>query len=178
MSDTETEKKKGGIGKKAGIGCLALVAVFVVIGVIGGGNDAAAPEAGTGNAVTASSAAAGAVPGATGVAENAQASALTRPQQNAVRTARQYLSFAGFSKDGLIDQLSSDAGDGYSVADATAAVESLNIDWNAQAESAAKKYLSISGFSCRGLIEQLSSDAGDKFTVEQATYGARQAGAC
>jgi hypothetical protein len=103
---------------------------------------------------------------------------LTAPQINAVRSAEQYLSMAGFSRVGLINQLSSDAGDGYSVADATAAVDSLSVDWNDNAAKSARQYLSMSGFSCKGLIEQLSSSAGDKYTVEQATYGARQAGAC
>jgi hypothetical protein len=84
----------------------------------------------------------------------------------------------GFSRDGLISQLSSNAGDGYSVADATAAVDSLSVDWNENAAKSAAQYLSMSGFSCKGLIEQLSSSAGDKYTVDQATYGARQAGAC
>ena len=106
------------------------------------------------------------------------AEGLTGPQKNAVRSAKQYLSIQGFSRDGLIQQLSSDAGDGYSVADATVAVDSLNIDWNKQAVRSAKQYLSIMAFSCKGLIEQLSSSAGDRYTVSQATYGARQAGAC
>ena len=58
---------------------------------------------------------------------------LTRPQKNAIRSAEQYLSFAGFSRQGLIDQLSSSYGDGYNRADATVAVDSLNVDWNQQA---------------------------------------------
>lgn len=103
---------------------------------------------------------------------------LTASQANAVRSAEQYLRMSGFSRDGLIEQLSSDAGDRYSVADATAAVDSLTVDWNENAARSAKQYLSMSGFSCKGLIEQLSSRAGDKYTVEQATYGAHQAGAC
>lgn len=103
---------------------------------------------------------------------------LSASQLNAVRTAEQYISMTGFSRDGLINQLSSDAGDGYSVSDATAAVDSLSVDWNENAARTARQYLDMSGFSCNGLIEQLSSDAGDKYTVAQATYGARQAGAC
>lgn len=103
---------------------------------------------------------------------------LTPPQKNAVRSAKQYLSMTGFSRDGLIQQLSSSAGDGYDVADATAAVDSLDVDWNENAVRSAKQYLSMSGFSCKGLIQQLSSSAGDKYTVSQATFGARQAGAC
>lgn len=100
------------------------------------------------------------------------------PQNNAARSARQYLSMMGFSRNGLINQLSSNAGDGYDVADATAAVDGLNIDWNTQAVRSAKQYLTMMGFSCRDLINQLSSSAGDKYTVSQATYGAQQAGAC
>jgi len=103
---------------------------------------------------------------------------LTGPQTNAVRSAKQYLSMTGFSRNGLIQQLSSDAGDGYEISDATVAVDSLNIDWNQEAVKSAKQYLSMMGFSCKGLIQQLSSSAGDKYTVDQATYGAKQAGGC
>lgn len=103
---------------------------------------------------------------------------LTAPQRNAARAARQYLSMQGFSRDGLIHQLSSSFGEKYQEADATAAVDSLNVDWNEQAVRSAKQYLSMQGFSCDGLIEQLSSSAGDKYSVAQATHGARQAGAC
>jgi hypothetical protein len=106
------------------------------------------------------------------------AESLNGPQKNAVRSANQYLSMQGFSRGGLIKQLSSVFGDGYKVADATVAVDSLNIDWNKEAVRSAKQYLSMQGFSCNGLIQQLSSSAGDKYAVTQATYGARQAGAC
>lgn len=107
-----------------------------------------------------------------------QAPGLTVAQSNAVRSAKQYLGIQGFSRAGLIHQLSSNVGDGYTVADATVAVDSLNIDWNKQAARSAKQYLSIQGFSCRGLVQQLSSPVGDGYTVSQATYGAEQAGLC
>ena len=103
---------------------------------------------------------------------------LTVAQRNAVRSANSYLQLSGFSRQGLIDQLSSEFGDGYSVGDATVAVDSLSIDWNAQAARSAVSYLELSGFSCQGLIDQLSSEFGDKYTVEQATSGATQAGIC
>lgn len=108
----------------------------------------------------------------------APAQDLTQPQRNAVRSAESYLSFMAFSRQGLIDQLSSSYAAGYAVADATAAVDSMNIDWEAQAARSAKSYLEMMGFSCCGLIEQLSSPAGDKYTESQARYGAQQAGAC
>lgn len=106
------------------------------------------------------------------------ANSLTGPQKNAVRSAQQYLSLQGFSRSGLIEQLSSEYGGGYSVSDATAAVDSMNLDWNKQAVRSAKQYLDLQGFSCNGLIEQLSSSYGSGYTHSQATYGARQAGAC
>lgn len=120
----------------------------------------------------------GVVNDAVALAEPDPADNLTGPQKNARRNAESYLSMAGFSRQGLIDQLSSDYGNGYSVADATAAVDSMTVDWNEQAARSAQSYLNMTGFSCKGLIDQLSSDAGNKYTREQAEYGARQAGAC
>ncbi len=105
-------------------------------------------------------------------------STLSPAQQNAVRSAESYLEFMSFSRQGLIDQLSSEFGEKFALADATVAVDSLDIDWNVQAVGSAQRYLEISGFSCQGLIDQLSSAYGDQFTVEQAKYGATQAGIC
>lgn len=103
---------------------------------------------------------------------------LTGQQRNAVRSAQTYLNMGGFSRAKLINQLSWQVGEGYDVADATLAVDSLNVDWDQQAVKSAKQYLSMSGFSCQGLINQLSSEAGEGFTESQAAYGAKQAGAC
>lgn len=112
------------------------------------------------------------------VIEAEQDSGLTSAQKNAAKSAESYLEFSGFSRQGLIDQLSSEYGDKFAVEDATAAVESLDVDWNLEAVESAKSYLEMQGFSCQGLIEQLSSEFGDKYTLEEATYGATEAGAC
>jgi host cell surface-exposed lipoprotein len=103
---------------------------------------------------------------------------LTNQQQNAAESARQYLDMQAFSRLGLIDQLSSSYGEGYSVRDSTIAVDSLHVNWNAEAVQSAKEYLATQPFSCKGLIAQLDSRYGERFTVAQATYGAQQAGAC
>ena len=108
----------------------------------------------------------------------ALAQSLTGPQNNAVRSAKAHLNVQGFSRAGLIEQLSSSYGHGYSYSDATAAVDSLSVNWNEQAVRSAKNYLNMMGFSCSGLVEQLSSAYGDKFTQSQAQYGASKAGAC
>ena len=81
-----------------------------------------------------------------------------------------------FSRDGLIEQLSSEYGDGYSVEDATFAADNVGADWNEQAAKAAQNYLDLMPFSRDGLIEQLTSDYGDQYTLEQATYGVDQTG--
>jgi len=109
---------------------------------------------------------------------NSPSGGFSNSEWNAVRSAKKYLEMQGFSKKGLIQQLSSDAGDGYSLHDATVAVNSLTVDWNENAVRSAKNYLNMQGFSCKGLIEQLSSSAGDGYSHSEAEYGARQAGAC
>jgi hypothetical protein len=99
-------------------------------------------------------------------------------QEQAVDSAKQYLQTSAFSKQGLIDQLDSSAGGGFSASDATAAVDSLSVNWNSEAEQAAKQYLQTESFSCQDLTQQLSSSAGAQFTPSQASYGATKAGAC
>jgi hypothetical protein len=102
---------------------------------------------------------------------------LTTSQQQAVIAAKGYLTMgSGFSYQGLIDQLSSSAGSGFSVADATAAVTVLNVDYNAQAVLSAQGYMKIGGFSHASLVEQLSSAAGAQFTPAQAEYAATKVG--
>ena len=103
---------------------------------------------------------------------------LTGPQKNAVNSANQYLPVSGFTRQGLTNHLSSDFGNGYSISDATIAVDSLNIDWKKQSVKSANLYITMQGFSCKGLIEQLPSEFGSGYTLEEATYGAHQTSAC
>lgn len=94
----------------------------------------------------------------------------TVSQENARRSAENYLAMEGFSRSGLIEQLKYE---GYSVADATYAVDALAVNWNAQAAKKAKSYLDMQGFSRSGLIEQLEYEG---FTPAQAAYGASAVG--
>jgi hypothetical protein len=199
-TDVEFRNKADGVGGRqaVGIGC-AVIAALVIVAAIGssGSNkpsttalnldenltttdmNLAAPDKNLATPdMKATAPKTAYTSGKNQIEEDVGLGSLTSVQANAARSAEQYLSMTGFSRDGLIQQLSSSAGEGYSVADATAAVDSLTVDWNENASKSARQYLDMSGFSCSGLIEQLSSRAGDKYTVEQATYGARQAGAC
>ena len=102
----------------------------------------------------------------------------TPSQENAIDAAKSYLSTSGFSKKGLIEQLSSSAGDKYPRKDAVFAVNHLHVNWNKQAVRSAKDYLDTTSFSCQGMVEQLSSSAGDKYTAAQAQYAANKVGLC
>jgi hypothetical protein len=108
--------------------------------------------------------------------DSSDASGLSASQKNAIEAAKEYLSTSAFSRTGLIQQLSSSAGSGYPEADAVFAVDSLNVDWDAEAAKAAKEYLSTMAFSRADLIQQLESSAGSGFTHAQAVYGVNQNG--
>jgi hypothetical protein len=99
---------------------------------------------------------------------------MTSGQKRALQSAENYLDLTGMSKAGLIQQLSSSAGDGFSKADATFAANNVDADWEQEAVEAAKNYLEISPMSKDALIQQLSSAAGDKFTPAQARYAANK----
>lgn len=90
---------------------------------------------------------------------------LTTGQRNAIASAKSYLQYSAFSRDGLIHQLEYEQ---YSTEDATFAADNCGADWNEQAALSAKSYLEYSSFSRDGLIEQLEFEG---FTTEQAIYG-------
>jgi hypothetical protein len=101
----------------------------------------------------------------------------TVSEQQALIAAEQYLNIgSGFSRQGLIDQLDSSYGNGFSEADATWAVDHSDADWDAQAVEAAQGYMQLGGFSRDSLIQQLTSPYGSKFTYAQAVYAADKVG--
>lgn len=100
----------------------------------------------------------------------------TTGQEQAIGAAKDYLAYAAFSKAGLIDQLSSQYGEGFKRRDAVFAVNHIAVNWNQQAVKAAKEYLAYEHFSRAGLIDQLSSEYGDGFTRAQAVYAANHVG--
>ena len=103
---------------------------------------------------------------------------ITSGQEQALGAAHDYFD-AGmhFSRQGLIDQLSSEYGNQFAVADATYAADHCGADWNEQAAGAAQDYLDAGmHFSRQGMIDQLSSPYGNQFTTAQAEYGAAAVG--
>lgn len=100
--------------------------------------------------------------------------AFTTAQQQAITSAQSYVdSGQGFSRAGLLSQLTSSYGEGFSPRLARFALAHIQVNWNRQAVISAKSYLnSGQGFSFSGLVQQLESPYGEQFTPAQAQHGA------
>ena len=99
------------------------------------------------------------------------AQASTIGQREALQAAKSYLRWGHFSRAGLISQLTSSYGEGFSRADAVWGVNHAHANWYAEAVQAAKSYLKTGHFSRAALIQQLESPYGEHFTHAQAVYG-------
>jgi 3-oxoacyl-ACP reductase-like protein len=168
---------------------LAVIGGFVLLIVViavasGGGSKSAAPKAQAPTHTTAPAKPAPspatpqpAKPKAVHHAPKPAAPAITVAEQQAIDSAQSYLTMdTGFSKVGLLNQLTSSSGEGFAVADATFAINYLHPDWNAQAVDSAKGYTKMGGFSRSSLIEQLTSSSGEGFTYSQAEYAVAKVG--
>jgi hypothetical protein len=172
-------KRKHRALRVIGFVSLAITALIVLATVLSSGHGSPTHAASSPSASSSPSAAApSTAPSAPSAAPSTSAPSGTASQQQALTSAQSYLGDGqGFSRLGLIKQLSSPYGDKFSVADATWAVDRSGANWDAQAVLAAKAYMSDGqGFSRSGLIDQLTSAYGDSFTYAQATYAANQAG--
>lgn len=118
----KTEGKK----KKKGKGCLILVLVVVILGVISAG-------LGKGGADNSGSSGSGSSPaGAASVSQPAETKPaasepedMTTGQRNALNSAKSYLRVSSFSRQGLVDQL---AYEGYTTEEAEFAVDNCGAD--------------------------------------------------
>lgn len=163
------KKKKGGCLK---IGLIVL-AVFVVLGIIGGACGDTTTEGGE-DTVPASASDGfmeGVEEGFQPESSQPEVAAATVGEENALKSAANYLAFTAFSYEGLIGQLEYE---GFTHEEAVFAADNCGADWNEQALASAENYLSFSAFSYTGLINQLEYE---QFTTEQATYAADNCGA-
>lgn len=98
----------------------------------------------------------------------------TLSQQNAYSQASTYLGNLPFSREGLLDQLTSEYGGQFAPADAEFAIARLEVeggvDWFAEAVEAAQSYQATIPMSRQGLIDQLTSQYGSQFPLDQATH--------
>jgi len=173
MTETKTGGEKGKDRpwyRKKRWWALGIAAVLVIAGIAGGESERRSAES---TAASSTNKAANEKP-ARKHAEQDEPE-MTPGQRNALESAEDYVEMMAFSKQGLFEQLSSPAGDGYSKADAKFAVEHLDVDWKEEAVEAAKNYLDMMPMSEQELFEQLTSAAGEKFTEEEARYAIKKA---
>jgi len=169
--------------------CGGVVGLFIVVGVIGaalGGNKGTGSSSGSGSSNSSGSSLSSQSPAAvvqSSVPAAVQSSAPPPPQysasqQQAIDSAEGYLtSGQGFSYNGLLQQLTSQYGEGFSMPDATFALNHIRVNWEQQAAISAKGYMSSGqGYSCSGLLQQLTSSYGEGFTHHQAEYGVKSVG--
>lgn len=207
---TAINKTKKPLYKRVWVWALAILALFVLIGILGSSPEddeapalaespttaaATEPAAPTTTPASEVSAEVGAEVGSATEDEPTTEAApepttedeseveepeMTTAQSGAVRSATSYVDLMGFSRQGLIDQLTSEYGDGYDLADAEFAVSHLEsaglVDWNEEAVQSAESYVDLMGFSRQGLIDQLTSEYGDKYTLSQAEHAADAVG--
>jgi Host cell surface-exposed lipoprotein len=174
-------RKRKRLGKRGAIifavGAFAFLVIVLVATGGSGSNGTAAVSSSVPAAVPSSSSAAAQAPSAPATSQAPAAPAMTADQQQAVDSAQSYLSEGqGFSEQGLVNQLTSSAGEGFTGSQAEYAISYLHPDWDAQAVDAAKGYLQLGGFSRASLIQQLTSSYGAGFTEAQAEYAANKVG--
>lgn len=133
---------------------LVVLVIFIGSAAVSGGNDSSSSSSSSSSAKSSSSSSAHV--SATKVA--------------ALKSAQTYSDTMHMSKQGIYDQLTSDAGDKFDDASAQYAVDHVKADWNKNALKAAESYQKDQNMSPEAIRDQLTSDAGDKFTQDQADY--------
>ena len=92
-----------------------------------------------------------------------------REHRKALKTAENYSKRLHMSKQGIYDQLISEA-EGFSPEAAQYAIDNIQADWNANALAKAKEYEKSLNMSDEAIREQLVSEYGEQFTQEEADY--------
>lgn len=95
---------------------------------------------------------------------------VSREFKNATKKAQQYSDRQHMSRAGLIDQLTSEFGEGFPMDAALYAVDHITVDYNKNALEKARQYSERQSMSNAQVYEQLISQFGEQFTPEQAQY--------
>lgn len=95
---------------------------------------------------------------------------ISREFQNALKSAQNYVDLMPFSEKGLYDQLTAEYGEQFPAEAAQYAIETVDVNYNAEALESAKNYQETMPMSDSGLYDQLTSEYGERFTAEQAQY--------
>ncbi len=150
MPQQPQPKRKSWLARhKVLTGLMAVGVLIVIIAAASASNKPSTPAANTGaesSAVSPSAAVSSAASAAPSTSAAPAGPSITGAQQQAVDAANGYLTEGqGFSEQGLLQQLTSGAGSGFTQAQAEYAINYLHPDWDAQAVDAAKGYMQLGG---------------------------------
>lgn len=133
---------------------LVVLVIFIGSAAVSGGSNSSSSSSSSSSAKSSSS----------------SSSHVSATKVAALKSAQTYSDTMHMSKQGIYDQLTSDAGDKFDDASAQYAVDHVKADWNKNALKAAESYQKDQNMSPEAIRDQLTSDAGDKFTQNQADY--------
>ena len=133
---------------------LVVLVIFIGSAAVSGGSNSSSSSSSSSSAKSSSS----------------SSSHVSATKVAALKSAQTYSDTMHMSKQGIYDQLTSDAGDKFDDASAQYAVYHVKADWNKNALKAAESYQKDQNMSPEAIRDQLTSDAGDKFTQDQADY--------
>lgn len=152
--DGKVYVEKKPVYKRVWFWILVVLVIFIGSAAVSGGNDSSSSSSSSSAKSSSSS----------------SSSHVSATKVAALKSAQTYSDTMHMSKQGIYDQLTSDAGDKFDDASAQYAVDHVKADWNKNALKAAESYQKDQNMSPEAIRDQLTSDAGDKFTQDQADY--------
>ncbi len=152
--DGKVYVEKKPVYKRVWFWILVVLVIFIGSAAVSGGSNSSSSSSSSSSAKSSSS----------------SSSHVSATKVAALKSAQTYSDTMHMSKQGIYDQLTSDAGDKFDDASAQYAVDHVKADWNKNALKAAESYQKDQNMSPEAIRDQLTSDAGDKFTQDQADY--------
>lgn len=152
--DGKVYVEKKTVYKRVWFWILVVLVIFIGSAAVSGGSNSSSSSSSSSSAKSSSS----------------SSSHVSATKVAALKSAQTYSDTMHMSKQGIYDQLTSDAGDKFDDASAQYAVDHVKADWNKNALKAAESYQKDQNMSPEAIRDQLTSDAGDKFTQDQADY--------
>lgn len=152
--DGKVYVEKKPVYKRVWFWILVVLVIFIGSAAVSGGSNSSSSSSSSSSAKSSSS----------------SSSHVSATKIAALKSAQTYSDTMHMSKQGIYDQLTSDAGDKFDDASAQYAVDHVKADWNKNALKAAESYQKDQNMSPEAIRDQLTSDAGDKFTQDQADY--------
>lgn len=152
--DGKVYVEKKPVYKRVWFWILVVLVIFIGSAAVSGGSNSSSSSSSSSSAKSSSS----------------SSSHVSATKIAALKSAQTYSDTMHMSKQGIYDQLTSDAGDKFDDASAQYAVDHVKADWNKNALKAAESYQKDQNMSPEAIRDQLTSDAGDMFTQDQADY--------